>query len=100
MKTAELNPNKNYIVGIHPHGIMGFAAFTCFSTESCGFKELFPGLISNLVTLAGVFRLPLFREYAMFLGIYVQLKEVFETAVPVAVLDQLYGGSYLMRGAQ
>ncbi|KAF3840701.1 hypothetical protein F7725_006563, partial [Dissostichus mawsoni] len=59
-------PIKNYVVGIHPHGIMCVGAFTCFSTESCGFKELFPGLTSNLVTLAGVFRLPLFREYAMF----------------------------------
>ncbi|KAJ4930140.1 hypothetical protein JOQ06_019153 [Pogonophryne albipinna] len=69
VKTAELNPNKNYVVGIHPHGIMCAGAFTCFSTESCGFKELFPGLTSNLVTLAGVFRLPLFREYAMFTGL-------------------------------
>ncbi|KAI4813695.1 hypothetical protein KUCAC02_002928 [Chaenocephalus aceratus] len=69
VKTAELNPNKNYIVGIHPHGIMCVGAFTCFSTESCGFKELFPGLTSNLVTLAGVFRLPLFREYAMCIGL-------------------------------
>ncbi|XP_033954246.1 diacylglycerol O-acyltransferase 2-like [Pseudochaenichthys georgianus] len=69
VKTAELNPNKNYIVGIHPHGIMCVGAFTCFSTDSCGFKELFPGLTSNLVTLAGVFRLPLFREYAMCIGL-------------------------------
>ncbi|XP_034054087.1 diacylglycerol O-acyltransferase 2-like [Gymnodraco acuticeps] len=69
VKTAELNPNKNYVVGIHPHGIMCAGAFTCFSTESCGFKELFPGLTSNLVTLAGVFRFPLFREYAMFTGL-------------------------------
>ncbi|XP_033996104.1 diacylglycerol O-acyltransferase 2-like [Trematomus bernacchii] len=69
VKTAELSPNKNYILGIHPHGIMCVGAFTCFSTESCGFKELFPGLISNLVTLAGVFKLPLFREYAMSTGL-------------------------------
>ncbi|KAK5917827.1 hypothetical protein CgunFtcFv8_002639 [Champsocephalus gunnari] len=69
VKTAELNPNKNYIVGIHPHGIMGFGALTCFSTESCGFKELFPGLRSTLLVLVGLFRLPVFREYTMFLGL-------------------------------
>ncbi|XP_068187787.1 2-acylglycerol O-acyltransferase 3b [Antennarius striatus] len=65
VKTAELNPNKNYILGCHPHGIMSAGAFTCFSTESCGFAEMFPGLKSTLVILAGLFRLPIFREYIM-----------------------------------
>ncbi|KAI4814388.1 hypothetical protein KUCAC02_003584 [Chaenocephalus aceratus] len=69
IKTAELNPNKNYIVGIHPHGIMGCGAFTCFSTDSCGFKELFPGLRYNLLVLVGLFRLPVLREYTMLLGL-------------------------------
>uniref|UniRef100_A0A8C7ZQQ0 Acyltransferase n=1 Tax=Oryzias sinensis TaxID=183150 RepID=A0A8C7ZQQ0_9TELE len=65
VKTAELNPNKNYILGSHPHGIMCFGAFACFSTTSCGFSELFPGLRSSLVVLAGLFKIPLFREYLM-----------------------------------
>ncbi|XP_020564592.1 diacylglycerol O-acyltransferase 2 [Oryzias latipes] len=65
VKTAELNPNKNYILGSHPHGIMCFGAFACFSTTSCGFTELFPGLRSSLVVLAGLFKIPLFREYLM-----------------------------------
>ncbi|KAM6983422.1 2-acylglycerol O-acyltransferase 3b [Tautogolabrus adspersus] len=70
VKTAELNPNKNYILGCHPHGIMSAGAFTCFSTESCGFTDMFPGVKASLAVLAGLFRLPLFREYIMCAGLY------------------------------
>ncbi|XP_068572380.1 2-acylglycerol O-acyltransferase 3b [Cebidichthys violaceus] len=69
VKTAELNPNKNYILGCHPHGIMSAGAFTCFSTESCGFTEVFPGVRATLAILAGLFRIPLLREYLMFTGL-------------------------------
>ncbi|XP_049896127.1 2-acylglycerol O-acyltransferase 3b [Epinephelus moara] len=69
VKTAELNPNRNYILGCHPHGIMCVGAFTCFSTESCGFTEVFPGVRATLAILAGLFRIPLFREYAMSAGL-------------------------------
>ncbi|XP_022618361.1 diacylglycerol O-acyltransferase 2-like [Seriola dumerili] len=69
VKTAELNPNKNYILGCHPHGIMSAGAFTCFSTESCGFTEAFPGVRPSLAILAGLFRIPLLREYIMSAGL-------------------------------
>lgn len=69
-KTAELSPNKNYILGCHPHGIMSAGAFNCFSTESCGFTELYPGVRSCLAILAGLFRIPLFRDYIMAAGLY------------------------------
>ncbi|KAM3868998.1 diacylglycerol O-acyltransferase 2-like [Diretmus argenteus] len=65
VKTAELNPNKNYILGCHPHGIMSAGAFTCFGTDSCGFSEVFPGVRATLAVLAGMFQLPLYREYLM-----------------------------------
>ncbi|XP_037604442.1 2-acylglycerol O-acyltransferase 3b [Sebastes umbrosus] len=69
VKTAELNPNKNYILGCHPHGIVSAGAYACFSTESCGFTELFPGMRASLATLVGLFRIPLFREYMMSAGL-------------------------------
>ncbi|XP_024866541.1 2-acylglycerol O-acyltransferase 3b isoform X1 [Kryptolebias marmoratus] len=69
VKTAELSPNKNYIFGIHPHGIMSAGGFACFSTESCGFAEAFPGVKPTLAILAGLFKLPLFREYLMSAGL-------------------------------
>uniref|UniRef100_A0A673BYK7 Acyltransferase n=1 Tax=Sphaeramia orbicularis TaxID=375764 RepID=A0A673BYK7_9TELE len=67
---TDLSPNKNYIFGCHPHGIMSAGAFSCFSTESCGFSEIFPGIRSCLAILAGLFRIPLFREYIMSAGLY------------------------------
>nr|XP_020454642.1 diacylglycerol O-acyltransferase 2-like isoform X2 [Monopterus albus] len=69
VKTAELNPNKNYIFGYHPHGIVCAGAFSCFSTESCGFAEAFPGVRPSLATLAGLFKIPFFREYMMSAGL-------------------------------
>uniref|UniRef100_A0A672JSU1 Diacylglycerol O-acyltransferase 2-like n=1 Tax=Salarias fasciatus TaxID=181472 RepID=A0A672JSU1_SALFA len=69
VKTAELNPNKNYVLGCHPHGIMSCGAFSAFSTKSCGFAELFPGLRCRLAILAGLFRIPLMREYIMGAGL-------------------------------
>lgn len=68
-KTAELSPNKNYILGCHPHGIMSAGAFSCFTTESCSFAELYPSVRSSLAILAGLFRIPLFREYIMAAGL-------------------------------
>lgn len=65
MKTHDLSPSHNYIIGSHPHGILCVGAFCNFITGSTGFEELFPGIRSFLTTLAGNFRLPVFREYLM-----------------------------------
>ncbi|RWR98363.1 2-acylglycerol O-acyltransferase 2-A-like protein, partial [Dinothrombium tinctorium] len=50
-KTADLNPNKNYIIGYHPHGILPFGAFANFNTEATGFSEKFPGITTRPITL-------------------------------------------------
>ncbi|XP_069001705.1 2-acylglycerol O-acyltransferase 3b [Embiotoca jacksoni] len=70
VKTADLSPNKNYIVGCHPHGIMSAGGFACFSTESCGFTEAFPGVRSCMAVLAGLFKIPILRDYLMNAGLY------------------------------
>uniref|UniRef100_A0A672MZR0 Acyltransferase n=1 Tax=Sinocyclocheilus grahami TaxID=75366 RepID=A0A672MZR0_SINGR len=75
VKTAELNPSKNYIMGCHPHGIMCVGAFSCFSTYHNGFAETFPGIYPVLAILAGLFRLPLFREYILSAGLLPVSKE-------------------------
>lgn len=43
IKTAELPADRNYIMGYHPHGIMGFGAIVNFATEGTKFSEVFPG---------------------------------------------------------
>ncbi|XP_009463522.1 PREDICTED: diacylglycerol O-acyltransferase 2-like [Nipponia nippon] len=65
VKTHDLSPSHNYIIGSHPHGILCVGAFCNFITGSTGFWEMFPGIRPFLTTLAGNFRLPIFREYLM-----------------------------------
>ncbi|XP_007441625.1 2-acylglycerol O-acyltransferase 2-A-like [Python bivittatus] len=65
VKTAELDPAKNYIFGFHPHGILVAGAFVNFCTEATGFSKLFPGLTSHMMMLNLWFRAPFFRDYLM-----------------------------------
>ncbi|KYO38391.1 diacylglycerol O-acyltransferase 2 [Alligator mississippiensis] len=65
VKTHDLHPSQNYIIGSHPHGILCVGAFCNFITGSTGFFEKYPGIRSFLATLSGNFRMPFFREYLM-----------------------------------
>uniref|UniRef100_A0A8D0BF01 Acyltransferase n=1 Tax=Salvator merianae TaxID=96440 RepID=A0A8D0BF01_SALMN len=65
VKTHNLLPGHNYIIGVHPHGILSVGAFCNFVTHSTGFSDMFPGITAFLAILAGNFRLPGLREYLM-----------------------------------
>eukprot|EP00070_Physeter_catodon_P024450 XP_023987530.1 diacylglycerol O-acyltransferase 2 isoform X1 [Physeter catodon] len=69
VKTHNLLTTRNYILGYHPHGIMGLGAFCNFSTEATEVSKKFPGIRPYLATLAGNFRIPVLREYLMSGGI-------------------------------
>uniref|UniRef100_A0A8D0C0I1 Acyltransferase n=1 Tax=Salvator merianae TaxID=96440 RepID=A0A8D0C0I1_SALMN len=68
VKTAELPATKNYVLGSHPHGIICAGAFSAFCTEATGFTRHFPGLKPSLALLAGLFHLPVYRDYMMSSG--------------------------------
>ncbi|XP_069502669.1 diacylglycerol O-acyltransferase 2-like [Ambystoma mexicanum] len=68
IKTAELSPDRNYIFGCHPHGIICAGAFSSFGTNANDFSQVFPGIRPHLAILAGLFRFPLIREYMMYSG--------------------------------
>lgn len=68
VKTADLNPNRNYLMCIHPHGIMSFSALGNFGTEGTGFSKLFPGITPHLLTLEAQFYAPFMREFFMMCG--------------------------------
>ena len=70
VKTCELDPDRNYIFGYHPHGVLSFGAFCNFSTEATGFSKLFPGLRPHVLTLKDNFKLPVVRELMLWLGMY------------------------------
>ncbi|XP_063058822.1 2-acylglycerol O-acyltransferase 2 [Engraulis encrasicolus] len=65
VKTADLDPRQNYIIGFHPHGILVAGAFINFCTGATGFAALFPGLSPYLLMLPLWFRAPFFRDYIM-----------------------------------
>ncbi|XP_052214759.1 2-acylglycerol O-acyltransferase 2-B-like [Dreissena polymorpha] len=67
-KTADLDPRKSYVFGLHPHGIMHISGFLSFATEATGFSELFPGLFPHLAILHGQFQFPFYRDYLMTAG--------------------------------
>jgi len=69
IKTADLEPQANYIFGYHPHGIIGCGAFCNFATEANGFSKLFPGIKPYLLTLNVQFFWPFLRAYIMSCGL-------------------------------
>ncbi|KAJ6664774.1 hypothetical protein lerEdw1_005746 [Lerista edwardsae] len=75
VKTAELDPAKNYIFGFHPHGVLVAGAFLNFCTEATGFSALFPGLTPYLMMLTLWFRVPFFRDYLLSGGLVTSEKE-------------------------
>ena len=70
LKTADLDPKKNYIMGYHPHGIMGCGAFCNFLSEATDFQGKFPGITPHLLTLKTNFIWPLLRGLILYLGEY------------------------------
>ncbi|KAI0766022.1 DAGAT-domain-containing protein [Irpex lacteus] len=69
LKTCDLPPDRPYVFGYHPHGIIGMGAMCTFATEAIGFSEAFPGITPHLLTLASNFRVPLYRDVLLALGI-------------------------------
>lgn len=65
VKTAELDPRQNYLVGFHPHGVLAVGAFINFGTEATGFSTIFPGITPHLMMLSLWFRVPFLRDYLM-----------------------------------
>nr|XP_033805015.1 2-acylglycerol O-acyltransferase 2 isoform X2 [Geotrypetes seraphini] len=65
VKTADLDPRQNYVLGFHPHGVLVAGAFVNFCTEATGFCNLYPGITPYLLMLPVWFRAPFFRDYIM-----------------------------------
>lgn len=74
-RTQELPSTRKYIFGYHPHGIISHGAFAAFATEALGFSQLFPGIKNTLLTLDSNFRIPIYREYALAMGLASVSKE-------------------------
>lgn len=62
VKTAELPPNRNYLLACYPHGVLGIGVFTNMGVDISKWKELFPKVRPNVGTLALHFNTPFFRH--------------------------------------
>ncbi|KAI0075339.1 DAGAT-domain-containing protein [Panus rudis PR-1116 ss-1] len=69
LKTCDLPPDRPYVFGYHPHGIIGMGAICTFATEALGFSKAFPGITPHLLTLASNFRVPFYRDMILAMGI-------------------------------
>ncbi|EPQ31524.1 uncharacterized protein PFL1_00857 [Pseudozyma flocculosa PF-1] len=69
IKTTDLPPDRPYIFGYHPHGILGVAAVANLATDATEFPASFPGITPHLLTLATNFTIPIFRDVIMAMGI-------------------------------
>lgn len=74
-KTHDLPPERKYIFGYHPHGIISHGAWAAFATNALGFSELFPGITNTLLTLDSNFRLPFNRDWILAMGLQSVSKE-------------------------
>lgn len=68
MKTADLDPSKNYLFACFPHGLVCAGAFGAFATNALDFYKIFPGMKCNMITLGGHFLVPFFRDLILALG--------------------------------
>ena len=68
VKTKDLDPEKNYIMGYHPHGIIGCGCIGNFGSEATGFSKKFPGITPYPLTLQANFKLPFLRGLLLWIG--------------------------------
>jgi len=66
--TASLDPNKNYLMIYHPHGIIGSGAVINFASNATGFQKHFPGIRCSPTALNIQLMFPVCREYVLSLG--------------------------------
>lgn len=68
IKTADLDPFKNYILGYHPHGIMCLGAFSNFVPTTNYGSVLSPRIRLCALSLNLNFRFPFHREFLLSYG--------------------------------
>ncbi|CAF1005135.1 unnamed protein product [Adineta steineri] len=78
IKSEDLDANRNYIFGFHPHGSFSFGALGNFGTDATYFSNLFPNIRPHLMLLHLQFLFPFTREILLYLGACCVSKNSFE----------------------
>nr|AFQ01091.1 2-acylglycerol o-acyltransferase [Glossina morsitans morsitans] len=75
VKTAELKPNRNYILACFPHGVIGTGVTNNMGNNIGKWLQLFPGVRPKIATLDVHFYIPFLREILRFWGLISCSKE-------------------------
>lgn len=70
IKTAEIEPGKNYLFAAYPHNIAPFSAIPNFCSDANEFEKLFPGIEANVCVASHLLRNPITRELFLAIGGY------------------------------
>lgn len=65
----ELDRNKKYVMGYHPHGIIGTGLWVNFCTEANQVTGRLPGIKIHPLTLRANLRIPFWRDFIMASGV-------------------------------
>ncbi|KAI8848392.1 diacylglycerol acyltransferase [Chytridium lagenaria] len=68
VKTVDLPMDRNYVFSLHPHGVYALGFFANVTGNPRAFGEAFPGIKITATTLPLNFRLPVWREFLLSLG--------------------------------
>ncbi|GMR58729.1 hypothetical protein PMAYCL1PPCAC_28924, partial [Pristionchus mayeri] len=66
--TSELPDDKNYLIVMHPHGVVGISSYH-FMSNGTGLMDRFPKINFHVCTLVANFWAPLRREWLMLHGV-------------------------------
>ncbi|XP_073812550.1 diacylglycerol O-acyltransferase 2-like [Musca autumnalis] len=69
IKTAELTPDRNYLVVSFPHGIIGTGVTNNMGNNIGKWLKLYPGIRPKIATLDMHFRIPFLREVVRLWGL-------------------------------
>ncbi|CAK1546251.1 unnamed protein product [Leptosia nina] len=78
VKKVDLDPTRNYLFACFPHGVVCSGAFGAFATNALDFHKVFPGFTCHMITLAGHFVVPLFRDLLLAFGTCASSRESLE----------------------
>ncbi|XP_031564445.1 2-acylglycerol O-acyltransferase 2-like [Actinia tenebrosa] len=67
-KTSELDPQKNYILGYHPHGLISEGAVVAIQSDALRFRDKFPGIEPHMTVHSFLLKAFLYRDILMSLG--------------------------------
>jgi len=61
---AELDPSKKYVIGCHPHGVIGLSFWSNIGAEN----GVLPGINYRLATVSANFRIPFISDFLLAMG--------------------------------